>query len=157
MGLVIFIAVRFLLIILCFFTFNNVYSQITIPAMASQYAKTIDSAITLVQKTDIEVYNRLDSVCDGVDLWLGSFSSCSDKIIYISRNDVLLGVQNVAAVLVHESKHLWIWKQQIKLEIEQEEAMCYKYELEFLNKVPNCSWELKKHAVNFIIEFGSPK
>jgi len=148
---------RILLLILVLFTFNNVYSQITIPAMASQYAKTIDSAITLVQKTDIEVYNRLDSVCNGVDLWLGSFSSCSDGIIYISRNDVLLGVQNVAAVLVHESKHLWIWQQQIKLEIEQEETMCYKYELEFLNKVPNCSWELKKHAVNFIIEFGSPK
>ena len=53
--------------------------------------------------------------------------------------------------------NIWITKQQIKLEIEQEEAMCYKYELEFLNKIPNCSWELKKHAINFIIEFGSLK
>jgi len=148
---------RILLLILVLFTFNNVYSQITIPAMASQYIKTIDSAITLVQETDIKVYNRLDSVCNGVDLWLGSFSSCSDRIIYISRNDVLLGVQNVDAVLVHESKHLWIWQQQIKLEIEQEETICYKYELEFLNKIPNCSWELKKHAIDFIIEFGSLK
>ena len=125
--------------------------------MASQYAKTIDSAITLVQKTDIEVYNRLDSVCDGVDLWLGSFSSCSDGIIYISRNDVLLGVQNVAAVLVHESQHLWIWNKGIEVDKPIEEIMCYKYELAFLNKVPNCSWELKKHAVDFIIEFGSLK
>ena len=125
--------------------------------MASQYAKTIDSAITLVKKTDTNVYNRLDSVCDGVDLWLGSFSSCSDGIIYISRNDVLLGVQNVAAVLVHESKHLWIWNSKIDLSKQDEEIMCYKYELAFLDKIPNCEKYLKKHAINAIIEFGSSK
>jgi hypothetical protein len=121
--------------------------------MASQYAKTIDSAITLVQTTDIEVYNRLDSVCDGVDLWLGSFSSCSDKTIYISREDVLLGVQNVAAVLVHESQHLWIWNKGIEVDKPIEEIMCYKYELAFLNKIPNCETYLKKHAVKSILEF----
>jgi hypothetical protein len=35
--------------------------------------------------------------------------------------------------------------------------MCYKYELEFLNKIPNCEKYLKKHAINAIIEFGSAK
>ena len=145
---------RICLLILVLFTFNNVYSQITIPAMASQYAKTIDSAITLVKKTDTSVYNRLDSVCDGVDLWLGAFSSYDGKIIYISREDVLLGVQNVAAVLVHESQHLWIWNQGIEVDKPVEEVMCYKYELAFLNKIPNCETYLKKHAVKSILEFS---
>jgi len=145
---------RILLLILVLFAFNNVYSQITIPTMASQYAKTIDSAITLVKKTDVSVYNRLDSVCDGVDLWLGAFSSCNDKTIYISREDVLLGVQNVAAVLVHESQHLWIWNKGIEVDKPIEEIMCYKYELAFLNKIPNCETYLKKHAIKSILEFS---
>ena len=122
--------------------------------MASQYAKTIDSAITLVKKTDTSVYNRLDSVCDGVDLWLGAFSSCNDKTIYISREDVLLGVQNVAAVLVHESQHLWVWNKGIEVDKSIEEIMCYKYELAFLNKIPNCETYLKKHAIKSILEFS---
>lgn len=148
---------RFILIILCFFTFNNVYSQIVLPVTASQYTKTIDSAITLIKITDTAVYNRLDSMVDVIDMWLSAFSSCDTKVIYISRNDVLLGVQNVAAVLVHESQHLWIWNSKIDPSKPDEEIMCYKYELEFLNKIPNCEKYLKKHAINAIIEFGSSK
>jgi hypothetical protein len=94
---------------------------------------------------------------DVIDMWLSAFSSCDTKVIYISRNDVLLGVQNVAAVLVHESQHLWIWNSKIDLSKPDEEIMCYKYELEFLNKIPNCKKYLKKHAINAIIEFGSSK
>jgi len=149
--------VRFLLIILALFTFNNVYSQITLPVTASQYTKTIDSAITLIKITDTAVYNRLDSMVDVIDMWLSAFSSCDTKVIYISRNDVLLGVQNVAAVLVHESQHLWIWNSKIDLSKPDEEIMCYKYELAFLDKIPNCEKYLKKHAINAIIEFGSSK
>ena len=148
---------RFILIILCFFTFNNVYSQIILPVTASQYTKTIDSAITLIKITDTAVYNRLDSMVDVIDMWLSAFSSCDTKVIYISRNDVLLGVQNVAAVLVHESQHLWIWHSNINLNKQDEEIMCYKYELAFLDKIPNCEKYLKKHAINAIIEFGSSK
>jgi len=35
--------------------------------------------------------------------------------------------------------------------------MCYKYELAFLDKIPNCEKYLKKHTINAIIEFGSSK
>jgi len=149
--------VRFLLIILALFTFNNVYSQIVLPVTASEYQKTIEDAITLIKKTDTSAYNRLDLMVDVVDMWLSAFSSCDTKVIYISRNDVLLGVQNVAAVLVHESQHLWIWHSNMDLSKTEEELMCYKYELAFLDKIPNCEKYLKKHAINAIIEFGSSK
>jgi hypothetical protein len=148
---------RFLLTILVLFISNNIYSQIALPVTASQYTKTIDSAITLIKITDTTVYNRLDSMVDVIDMWLSAFSSCDTKVIYISRNDVLLGVQNVAAVLVHESQHLWIWHSNINLSKQDEEIMCYKYELAFLDKIPNCEKYLKKHAINAIIEFGSSK
>jgi hypothetical protein len=141
-------------LILCLLLSNTVYSQITLPVTASQYVKTIDSAITLVKKIDINVYNRLDSMVDSIDMWLGAFSSCNDKTIYISREDVLLGVQNVAAVLVHESQHLWIWNKGIEVDKPVEEIMCYKYELAFLNKIPNCETYLKKHAIKSILEFS---
>jgi hypothetical protein len=149
--------VRFILIILTLFTSNIVYSQIILPVTASQYTKTIDSAITLIKKTDTNAYNRLDLMVDTIDMWLGMFSSCDYGFIFISREDILLGVQNVAAVLIHESQHIWIWESGIELEKPDEEVMCYKYELEFLNKIPNCEKYLKKHAINAIIEFGSAK
>ena len=145
---------RFLLIILCLFAFNSAYSQIVLPVTASQYVKTIDSAITLIQKTDTNAYKQLDLMVDSIDMWLGSFSSCDYGWIFISRDDILLGVQNVAAVLVHESQHIWIWENEIKLNHGQEEVVCYQYELNFLNKVPNCDWRLKKHAVQNIKVFS---
>ena len=108
----------------------------------------------LIKKTDTNVYNRLDSMVDSIDMWLGAFSSCNDKTIYISREDILLGVQNVSAVLVHESQHLWIWNKGIEVDKPVEEVMCYKYELAFLNKIPNCEIYLKKHAIKSILEFS---
>jgi hypothetical protein len=148
---------RILLLILVLFAFNNVYSQIVLPVTASEYVKTIEDAITLIKKTDTNAYNRLDLMVDTIDMWLGMFSSCDYGFIFISRDDILLGVQNVAAVLIHESQHLWIWDSKIDVSKPDEEIMCYKYELEFLNKIPNCEKYLKKHAINAIIEFGSSK
>ena len=145
---------RILLLILCLFAFNNAYNQIVLPVTASQYVKTIDSAITLIQKTDTNAYKQLDLMVDSIDMWLGSFSSCDYGWIFISRDDILLGVQNVAAVLVHESQHIWIWENEIKLNHGQEEVVCYQYELNFLNKVPNCDWRLKKHAIQNIKIFS---
>jgi hypothetical protein len=103
---------RILLLILVLFAFNNVYSQIVLPVTASEYVKTIEDAITLIKKTDTNVYNRLDLMVDTIDMWLGEFSSCDYGFVFISRDDILLGVQNVAAVLVHESQHIWIWERE---------------------------------------------
>lgn len=141
---------RIWMLILCLFVINSVYSQIVLPITASQYVKTIDSAITLVQKTDTNAYKQLDLMVDSIDMWLGSFSSCNYGWIFISRDDVELGVQNVAAVLVHESNHIWLWTQEINMEREEEEAACYSYELQFLNKIPDCDWRLKQHAIKNI-------
>ncbi len=71
---------RFLLTILVLFVSKTVYSQIALPVTASQYTKTIDSAITLIKITDTAVYNRLDSMVDVVDMWLSAFSSCDTKV-----------------------------------------------------------------------------
>ena len=141
-------------LILCLLLSNTVYSQIVLPVTASEYQKTIEDAITLIKKTDTNVYNRLDLMVDTIDMWLGAFSSCDYGWIFISRDDILLGVQNVAAVLVHESQHIWIWEHNIKLNHGQEEVVCYQYELNFLNKVPNCDWRLKKHAIQNIKIFS---
>ena len=80
---------RILLLILCFFAFNNVYSQIVLPVTASEYVKTIEDAITLIKKTDTNAYNRLDLMVDTIDMWLGMFSSCDYGFMYISRRELL--------------------------------------------------------------------
>jgi hypothetical protein len=52
-------------------------------------------------------YNGLLPVCDSISFFNVSFSSCKGSLtqketIFVSANDVRLGVQNIAAVLVLE-------------------------------------------------------
>jgi hypothetical protein len=46
-------------------------------------------------------------------------------------------INNIAAIIIHESKHLYYLKNKISLPPHEEELRCYKYELSFLTKVPN--------------------
>ncbi len=45
--------------------------------------------------------------------------------------------RNIAAIIIHESKHLFYLKNHIQLPPHEEELRCYKYELSFLTKIPN--------------------
>lgn len=54
--------------------------------------------------------------------------------IYITTIEVRDGnIQNLACVIVHESKHIELSK--LSLDSEEEECVCYLYELEFLIKI----------------------
>ena len=65
-------------------------------------------------------------------------SSCDDNEILITKNDVLLGsLNNIAAVIVHESKHLQYVNNNILVSLNVEEIECFTYEKNFLLKIPN--------------------
>jgi hypothetical protein len=61
-------------------------------------------------------------------------------------------INNIAAILVHESYHLYIWKAKIRLTEKKEEHEAYLYEYDFLCKLANVEEWLFMNAINQIIK-----
>jgi hypothetical protein len=112
----------------------------------------IDSAIILIKNIDSVKYSRLLHVCTNVDFWAGTFSSNDGiKTILVSVNDVKLNsVNNLAAILIHESMHLYVSQNNIQMTLSEEECQCYMYEFEFLTKLKNLEPWLLQHTIKQI-------
>jgi len=134
---------------------STLFGQIKVDKAGDGWDLKVDSALSLIKQTDSAKYALLDSICSNVSFWLSDFSSCDLEEgggrIYISVRDVKLNsINNLAAVLIHESFHLYIWKKKIVLPPKEEENYCYRYELELVNKLPNLEPWLKLHVIEQI-------
>lgn len=130
---------RLYLLLLLTILFNPIYSQIKADDVGDGWKLRVDSALTLIKEIDYEKYVLIEEVCNHISYWNGGFSTIEDSTtILITQKDMLYGsINNIAAILVHESKHLFFLKNKIKLPPHDEELRCYKYELDFLVKIPN--------------------
>lgn len=151
-SLSIFINMRlFLLLLLIPFTSSG---QIRIDKAGDGWDLKIDSALTVVKQTDPQKLQLLDSVCQEVSFWISDFSSNelveNKGRIYVSVKDVKLGINNLACVLVHESLHLYFLRKGVQLTPAEEENYCYRYELEFIQKLKNPEPWLKENALKHI-------
>lgn len=132
----------------------NVIGQIKVDNVGDGWVEKVNKSISLIKKVDSEKYDKLIEVCNHITFWNGSFSTTeNDHTIMISQADIMNGsVNNVAAVLVHESRHLYFRKLGIKMDEIDEETMAYIYELDFLVKIPGVEQFLidnaKKRIVN---------
>ena len=136
-------------------SFSPLFGQIKVDKAGDGWDLKIDSALALIRKTDSTKYAILDSNCANISFWLSDFSSCDLEKeggrIYISARDVKLNsINNLAAVLVHESLHLHILKNKIILDPKKEENYCYRYEFGFVNKLPNVEPWLRLHIIEQI-------
>ena len=128
------------------------FGQIQVDKAGDGWGQKIDSAISLIRETDPEKYSLLESNCSKVSFWVSDFSSneiCPEEkgIIYISTKEVgLNSINNLAAVLVHESLHLYLTRKGANFPVEKEENYCYKYELEFIRKLKNPEPWLVQHT-----------
>jgi len=144
---------RILVLTVSFLLTCFTHAQINISKAGNGWDKQIDSALLLIKSTDIEKYQLIDSVCERVDFWLSEFSSNEGNFgekgtILVAVKDVQLNsINNLAVVLVHESLHLHVLQKGYVILPEQEEAWCYRYELDFINKLKNPEPWLKKHAI----------
>jgi hypothetical protein len=121
---------------------------LTVPCKAQVVAKAgdgwdlkVDSAIQLIKTADSSKYALFVKVCSRVDFWKSSFSSTAiiegDYAILVADADIKLNsINNLAAVLVHESLHLMFAQQGVGLTEKEEEYRCYVYELSFIKKLP---------------------
>ena len=140
-----------LLLLLIPFTSSG---QIRIDKAGDGWDLKIDSALTVIKQTDPQKFQLLDSVCQEVSFWISDFSSNelveNKGRIYVSVKDVRLGINNLACVLVHESLHLYFLRKGVQMTPAEEENYCYRYELEFIQKLKNPEPWLKENALKHI-------
>jgi hypothetical protein len=63
-------------------------------------------------------------------------------------------INDIAAILVHESLHLYILQTKMLMPEADEELLCYAYELEFLLQIPGVEQWLLDHARKQIAYFS---
>ena len=128
------------------------FSQIKITDVGDGWKGKVEQALDTIQKYDIEKYYLIMETCKVVAFWNGGFSTIeSDSIITIPAKEMNNGnIYNIAAILVHESLHLYFLTTNFKLNPNVEEVVAYQYELEFLNKVPCVDGWLIENAKNKI-------
>jgi hypothetical protein len=142
-------------LILFIFTLPTFLSaQIKIDKAGDGWDLKTDSALSLIKQYDSAKYKLLLDVCDRIEFWNGSYSTNDGKkTIVICAEDVKLeSLNNLAAVAVHESLHLYYSNVQTTLESKKEENMCYKYEFSFLQKLPNVESWLWTHTMEQIVK-----
>jgi hypothetical protein len=130
------------------------YSQIVVDKAGDSWDLKVYKALELIKTTDTEVYNNVLMYCDRITFWSGGYSTNEGypnkkgSIIISSADAKYNSINNIAAIIVHESLHLYYRYTNIK--VSNEERKCYVYEYEFLVKVPNIDPFLLKHCLNQI-------
>lgn len=147
--------VKRLLVLFFLCTTSNLFGQIKVAPVDFFWINRVDSALNIIKKTDISVYDTLTKYCKNIGFWNGKFSTIEgiDEIV-ITRNDVMKGpINNLAAVIVHESKHLQYVNNNITTTIHVEEIDCFTYEKNFLMKIPNVEFWLISNTEKEIKRF----
>lgn len=145
-----------LLICLSLFLSFNLFSQIKIDDVGDNWKQTVEQAVDLIKQHDTIRYNLLLEVCDHISYTTALFSTTENgNTILISQKDIKSkNINNIAAVLVHESQHLYFQRNGYRMTEHQEEFRCYVNELQFLLLLPNVEPWLLEHA-QYQIEFYS--
>jgi hypothetical protein len=128
------------------------FGQLRVTDVGDGWKEKVDSALKIIQTYDIEKYNVILETCTLIGYWNESFSTTEgDSVILISTKDINhASINNIAAILVHESMHLYIKQLYAKVSPNREETVCYVYELNFLYKVPNVEIWLIENAISKI-------
>jgi hypothetical protein len=134
------------------------FSQIRITDVGDGWKGKVEQALDTIQKYDKEKYYLIMETCKVVAYWNGGFATTeSDSIITIPTKEMNNGnIYNIAAILVHESLHLYFITTKFNLRPNVEEVIAYQHELEFLNKIPCVDEWLIQNAKNKIIFYSKP-
>lgn len=133
-------------------------AQIVIDQAGDNWRAKVDSAVSLIKLAPSFYHQALIESCDSVAFFTANFSSCSGGLgqkgtIFVSTKDVKLGIQNIAAVLIHESLHLNLQMKGISLPPNKEEHLAYMFEWQFLMNLPGADPALIKYAENRMLQF----
>lgn len=114
-------------------------AQIKVADVGDGWKNKVEAALQVIQTNDSVKYQLLQKYCTRIDYWTGSFATTENgTTIIIPASEMRVGVVNdIAAVIVHESLHLYFERNNLIYPINEEEVYCYLYELEFLYCISN--------------------
>jgi hypothetical protein len=123
-------------------------AQIKIDDVGDGWKNKVEQAIEVVKQYDFEKYTLLMENCGHISYSLLPFSTTENgTTILIAQKEIIAGnINDLAATLVHESLHLYFLKNNMILPENEEEILCYTYELELLFKIPDVEPWLISHA-----------
>ena len=150
--------VIFIISVLLLITPIKSHSQILIEEV-SDYRVLVDSSLNLIRKKDPKKWKILENNVRRIDFNLGRFSTTEPPhTILISVDDMKLrSVPNIAAILVHESLHLYCFNENIKKSDPDEEIFCYQGELDFLTRIVDKNDQLIKNCKDKIDYYSKLK
>ena len=133
------------------------FGQIRIDDVGDGWKGKVEQALQVVQQTDCEKYEMIMSTCTHISYSTANFATTeSGNTILIPRREIMAGnINDIAAILVHESLHLYILQTKMTMPEADEELLCYAYELEFLLQIPGVEQWLLDHARKQIAYFSS--
>ena len=122
-------------------------SQINIHKAGDGWDSIVKQAILLIAKTSPEHYKMLVNHVDVIEFWNEDYSSNNivdgKGVIVVSSKDIKLNsLNNIAAVLVHETYHLHLMAMPYILSGHEEEYQAYSFELKFLKLLQNVEPDL---------------
>ena len=143
------------LISVCLMLTTSGFSQIKVPDVGDNWKTKVELAIDLISRVDPISHKILIDNCDQIEYIVGDRSTCKwPNVIAINTKDLELGsINNIAAVLVHESHHLHYHNQKLRLEPDLEEYLCYLREYEFLCKLSDTEDWLFKNCINQLLYY----
>jgi hypothetical protein len=123
-------------------------AQIKIDDVGDGWKNKVEQAIEVVKQYDPEKYTLLMENCEHISYSLLPFSTTENgTTILIAQKEIIAGnINDLAATLVHESLHLYFLKNNMILPENEEEILCYTYELELLFKILYVEPWLISHA-----------
>ena len=149
---------RFIILLMLLFSIQS-FSQIVIDDVGEGWKKNVEKSLEVIQKVDSSKYDIVLKHCKRIGFWNNKFSTTEgNDVILISKQDIQSGnINNLSAIIIHESKHLYYRNNNIFLDERDEEILCYQYELDFLKKIPLVENWLIKHCENMIKYYRSLK
>jgi len=133
----------------------KIFGQIKVDQVGDDWQPQINDALELIKKTDSSTYNFVLKHCHRISFWRGEFSTVEGtNTITISQGDMNLNsIENLACIIVHESKHLEIIQSGITLPLQHEECICYLWEMDFIEKLSDKPDWIKENCINMIMKF----
>jgi hypothetical protein len=134
--------------------YKNLFSQVVIDDAGDNWKPKIETAIQLIETYDYDKYLKLTQVCNRISYWNGKYSTTEGigTIIISSIEMRDTSIQNIAAVIIHESYHLMKINDKDKNEY-LEEYDAYIYELDFLSRLPNPNKNLLEHCIKMALYY----
>ena len=132
----------------------KIFGQIQIDQVGDNWQPQVAQALELIKKTDSTTYNFVISHCKRISFWSGEFSTVEgNSTITIARGDMdLNSVDNIACIIVHESKHLEIIQLKLEFPLQYEECICYLWEMNFIEKLRSEPEWIRENCLNMIMK-----